>query len=122
MLAPLVGLHERLDAIEGFVAAHPVWHGSLDAISERTALRLQVDQLESTRRLAEERRQAELVRRLEEADLARKRGAILVRDGEYASALEELQGSLKTAPADWTERGQVERDIEAISAYLEGRR
>lgn len=117
-----LGTKQRLDAIESFVEAHPVWHGSLRALAERTALRLEVDRREDAYRLVAERREAELARRKEEADLARQRGAVLAQDGHYSAALEELRRSLELATPQWEERERVQRDIDALSAYLEDQR
>lgn len=115
----VAGTRLRLAGLESFIERHPIWHGSLRAIAERTELRLETERVLEAERLAAERRATELSRRMEEAELARKRGAILAQDGHYAEALEELRRSLEIALPQWEERVRVQRDIDAISAYLE---
>jgi tetratricopeptide (TPR) repeat protein len=115
----VVGMRERLAALETFMSRHPIWHGSLDVITERTALRLETERIVESQELAAARREQDEDRRLEDAQLAYKRGTLLAHDGHYAAALEELRHSLELAPPQWEEREDVQRDIDAISAYLE---
>lgn len=117
----VAGMRERLAALEAFVERHPVWHGSLEAIRERTELRLETDRLQEAQELAATRREEELARRMEEAEAAYRRGALLAGDGEYSAAIEELRRSLELALPQWEKREDVQRDIEAISSYLEER-
>ena len=118
----LVGMKERLARLESFVDRHPIWHGSLGAIEARTEARLAVDRAEETQRKQEERKKAERLRTLEDADLARKRGVMLAESGDYSAALEELRRSLRLADTEWKERERVQRDVDAISSYLEEQR
>ncbi len=113
------GMRERLAALEAFVERHPIWHGAFRALSERTELRLACDRALEAERLAQERRAAELARRADEAELARERGTLLARDGQYAIALDELRHALELSRPDWEHRERVQEDIAAISAYLE---
>ena len=115
----VVGMQERLAALDAFMSRHPIWHGSLDVINERSALRMETDRIQEAQELATARRAEEEARRMEEADLAYKYGKQLAHDGAYAAALEELRRSLELALPQWEERDDVQRDIDAISAYLE---
>ena len=117
--ADLVGMRARLAGLETFIEQHPLWHGSLRALEERTALRLEVDRVADAERRVQERRAADLQQRRDEAELARKRGVILARDGNYAGALVEFEAALRVATTDWEQRERVQRDVDAISTYLE---
>lgn len=115
----LAGMRERLALLEQFVDEHPIWHGGLQAVRERTDLRIAVGRLEAAERQARERERIELARRSEEADLERQRGITLAQDGDFEGALEALRRSLELSTPDWEQRERVERDIDAIAAYLE---
>lgn len=112
----------RLTALELFVQRYPLWHGSLGAVAERTSLRVDLERNAQQRQAALERRRSEEVQRLELADMARERALLHVDSGEFEAALKEFQESLEVAPDGWTQRKRVERDVAAISAWLEDNR
>ncbi len=114
----LPSMRARLDALERFVDKHPVWHGSLGVLSERSQLRVEIDHLEEEERLRVEAAREELARKVEGAVLARKRAWLLARAEDFEGALQELESALEMAPPDWAERERVERDVASIVDYL----
>ena len=118
----LDALTVRLDALERFVEDHPIWHGSLAAVSERSDLRVEIERLEVAaarrRRIEEERRS----NRLEEAALARGRALMRLDSGNLDGALEDFRRALEIAPGDWDMRERTERDIEALIEFRSEKR
>jgi len=112
-------LHTRLASLEGFVQRYPVWHGSLGVLSERGELRVELERIEQERADAAEHKKEADRQSTELAEQARERGLLRIDSGDYASALKEFQSSLHLAPADWPRRERVERDVAAISKWLE---
>ena len=115
----LTSMRARLDALESFVDDHPVWHGSLGVLAERSRLRVEIEHLEDEVRLQEDAVRDEMARKIEAADLARKRAWLLARADDYEGALHELGSALELAPPDWAHRERVERDVASIEKYLE---
>ena len=114
----LVSMRARLDALQGFVDDHPIWHGSLFAVAERTDLRGDVDRLEYEESVRREEEIARLREREEEARLAVGRAKMRVSSWNMEGAMEDLNRALELTSPDWELREQVERDIEAITNYL----
>lgn len=112
-------MQARLDAVEVFLDANPLWIRAHRAVRERTRLSTELQVLR-TQRVLEDMR-AEQARDLELAEAvgARQRGADLLAAGDPAGALQELETALHRAPAGWSERERVERDIQAIRDLLE---
>jgi len=116
----LESMRTRLHAIEAFVDAHPVWHGAISAVSERSELRVEVDRLEvleADRRQADEKRRQE---EAEEAQLVRARGLMRVDSGDLEGALADFRHALELTSDSWPMREQTERDIEAILEHMKG--
>ncbi len=114
----LPSMRSRLDALELFVADTPVWHGAFQALSERTKLRVDVNELETAAQLERERQEAAQREVYERADVLRRRARMNAEVGDFASALSDYRASLQDAPPEWEHRERVERDIEAISKLL----
>lgn len=112
-------MRARLAGLEGFMEKHPVWHGSLQALAERSHLRVEIERLDAEQTIARDNRLAEEARKLEVANLARQRGLLHAHAGDYASALRELENALSLAAPDWPERARVERDVAAIRIHLQ---
>lgn len=114
-----VSLSARLTALETFAGEYPVWHRALFIEQERTELKVEVERLEA--KIAEQREEEEAtaLARLEAARMARERGLMRADSGDYETALEEFQRSLELAGDDWPPRERVERDMKAITAWLE---
>jgi tetratricopeptide (TPR) repeat protein len=111
-------LKRRLADLEQFIASHPLWHGALQVLTERTALRVQLAVLEAA---AEEKRQVaeQAVReRLESADLCRARGLASAQAGDLAGALQAFRQALEFGGPDWVHFERVTRDVADLEAGL----
>lgn len=115
----LKSMKARLGTLETFVEEHPVWHGSLGVLRERTQLRIEVERLEVVENAEREKRIQSIQHLAEEADLSRSRGMELADKGDLRGALAQFQRALEFAAPDWEERERVERDVAAITEYLE---
>jgi len=112
----------RLGELERFIAKHPVWHGALGALSERSELRVQIAVFEDRDRQAG-LEAAEVVReRLESAELSREAGLGKVQSGDIAGALTDLRRALEFGGSDWSRREEVARDVAQLEAHLKGPR
>jgi tetratricopeptide (TPR) repeat protein len=112
-------MNQRLGELETFMERHPIWHGSLKVVGERAHLRIEIDRIHQKQLLAEDKRHEELVRRREEANLARERGLLAFDAGDYLAALSEFQQALELSPPEWPVRERLERDIQAIHAFID---
>jgi tetratricopeptide (TPR) repeat protein len=117
----LASMRERLGALDEFTERHPIWHGTLLVLSERSALDVEIDRIEEAISMAQDLRGVEQTRRIEEANLLRERGRVRAEAGDYESALAELRRSLELATPDWRHRDRVEKDIQAIRQAQEKR-
>jgi tetratricopeptide (TPR) repeat protein len=109
-------LKRRLADLDEFIARHPLWHGALLVLSERTALRVQVAVLEAkaeAEREAAERAQRE---RLEAADLCRSRGMMSIQAGDVRGALAAFREALEHGGPDWIHYERVSRDVADLEA------
>jgi hypothetical protein len=109
---------QRLHALEAFLGSHPVWHGTLSALSERSRLRVEVARLEDLERMGHDRERVRLAERGQNAELLRSRAHMRIDAGDFAGALEDLHEVLRVAPAGWPHRERVERDVQAVHDYL----
>jgi len=126
-MAPVVSgnlqsMRKRLATIEAFLDANPIWHGSLFVISERSALRIDIDRLEREETLMVEAAEFQIIDQIESANLLHARARSKVEIGEFKAALEALESAREIAPEDWEGLAKIETDIQAISQYLEGNR
>jgi tetratricopeptide (TPR) repeat protein len=111
-------VERRLASLERFVQEHPIWHGALGVLAERSELRVQVEVLRDGRRLAEEAEQRARVESLEAADLCRARGMNLFEEGDLTGALEAFREALGHGGESWPERQRVQRDVADLEAHL----
>ena len=122
-------IERRLSSVERFIADHPLWHGSLNALAERNHLRAVLKREEA--RLQREAIQASLAAQSqpeqpaqippnEQADLARQEGISLIYESaDYEGGREQLLRALQLADKNWEQRAQTLRDVEAIEEYLQ---
>lgn len=109
----------RLDSLERFIDAHPVWHGSLGSLRERSLLRGEIERLGTQQTLARER-ETTMRRRMDAlADSARARGRMAAESGDFESALADLHRALRLASQGWEHRARTRRDLRAIEVYIE---
>jgi len=109
-------LKRRLADLEQFISAHPLWHGALQVLTERTALRVQLAVLDAKAeedRVAAEQAERE---RLEAADLCRARGMNCIQSGDVRGALNAFREALQHGGDDWIHRERVTRDIADLEA------
>ena len=111
-------LQRRLTDLERFVERHPVWHGALQVLAERSELRVRLavladQQSAEVQRLEDERRE-----RLSNAELCRTRGLELAQGGDLDGALRAFEEALGLGGDDWEPRARVERDIQDLRAHL----
>ncbi|HVS17173.1 MAG TPA: hypothetical protein VMT18_01140 [Planctomycetota bacterium] len=114
----IVGMRDRLDQIDHLIAANPLWMGAFQASSERAGLRAAIAKHES--RLLHEQlaAEAELRRRLDEAESSYVRARAAVDEGDLAGALEFYRHALEAAPEDWSELERVQADVQAIRDWM----
>jgi len=118
----LGSLKRRLSDLEQFIRAHPVWHGALAVLSERSELRVQLEVFEE--KLRQEREAQERARResLESADLSRARGMLAVEQGDLQGALDSFRQALEFGGRDWTHFERVSRDVSDLETHLRANR
>lgn len=118
-LAVLKGRHA---AIGELMQKHTFWTGVYSAASERSALELEIGELEE--QLAQEAREAGRLSAQREtlAEAARTRGLRAVQSRDFEAALRDLQHSLELTDETWAHRTRVEADVEAIQDYLRNQR
>lgn len=109
-------LKRRLADLEGFIASHPLWHGALQVLSERTALRVQLAVLEAKTEAEREAAERATRERLEAADLCRGRGLACVQAGDVRGALAAFREALAQGGPDWTHYERVSRDVADLEA------
>ena len=114
----LATMEARLNDLEIFVKRHPVWHGALSVLEERSRLRVNIDHLRTVEEERVESEERERALRLEAVFLARERGKLLASAGDFPGAVKEFERALEMAPQDWEERARTERDIVAIKEVL----
>ena len=100
------------------MAKHTFWAGLYSAAAERSALELEIGELEE--QLAQEKREADRLAEQREtlAEAARTRGLRAVQSRDFEAALRDLEHSLELTDENWEHRTRVEADVEAIQAYL----
>ena len=116
----VTALKRRLADLERFIAEHPVWHGALQVLAERSELRVQVAVLEEKERTAEEARERAEHERLESAELSRQRGLMLAQSGDVQGALAAFREALRFGGPDWSEYARVQRDVADLEANAKG--
>jgi tetratricopeptide (TPR) repeat protein len=107
-------LRARLDGIDAIVEGNPLWVGAFRASQERSQLRARITQLESLEIRERIQRDAELGRKLDEAESHRIRYRVAVEEGKLDAAVEHLRAALEVAPADWEHRARLESDLAAL--------
>jgi tetratricopeptide (TPR) repeat protein len=111
-------LRLRLEALEAFIAANPLWHGALRALSERTDLRLRLALIEERERVEREDAARAARERIEAAELCRARGLMEAQSGDPRRALESLREALSYGGPEWSAFEQVSRDVSALEQGL----
>jgi tetratricopeptide (TPR) repeat protein len=114
----VVALKRRLVELDAFSERHPIWHGALDVLSERSELRVQVSVLEEKARAESEAHARAERERLENAELCRRRGLDLAQSGDLRGALDVLRQALVHGGPDWERREEVLRDVEALEEHF----
>jgi len=118
----LISLRRRLADLERFIQQHPVWHGALGLLAERSELRVQLAVLEEQQRLEQENQARARRERLEAADLCRARGLQKIEEGNVQSALEAFKQALEYGGPEWPHFQKVSTDVSDLEAYLRGQR
>jgi len=118
----LASQKRRLSDLEQFIQAHPVWHGALGVLSERSELRVQIEVFEE--RLRQEREAVERAERerLESADLSRARGMLAIEQADLQGALEAFRQALEFGGPDWKHYERVSGDVSELEAHLRANR
>ena len=111
-------LERRLADLEEFVAHHPVWHGSLGVLSERSELRVRLAVLADKARQEREALEQAERNRLQDADLCRTNGLRLVQNGDVEGAIEAFEQALELGGPQWEQRERVTRDLADLQAHL----
>lgn len=111
-------LRRRLGELERFVESHPLWHGALRALTERTDLRLRIALLEERERTQREAAQRTERERLDAAELCRARGLMHVQSGDAKRGLEALREALAYGGPEWPAFEQVSRDVSVLEKGL----
>lgn len=114
----LPGLRDRLEEIDHLIASNPLWMGAFQASGERAELRVAIAKHESRLLREQMAAEAELRRRIDEAESNYVRARDAVDEGDLQSALAHFQHALAVAPEDWIARERTEADVKAIRAWL----
>ena len=112
-------LKRRLADLEGFIARNPLWHGALQVLTERTALRVQLAVMEAKAEAAREVAEREARERVEAAELCRSRGMASVQSGDVRGALEAFREALAHGGPGWIHYERVSRDVADLQAGSE---
>lgn len=115
----LPGLRDRLAQIDYLIASSPLWMGAFQASGERAELRAAIAKHESRLLREQMAAEAELRRRIDEAESDYVRARDAVDEGDLQAALRHYQQALAVAPADWYARERTDADVKAIRAWLE---
>jgi tetratricopeptide (TPR) repeat protein len=107
-------LRARLLGIDAIIEGNPLWVGAFRASHERAELRTRITQLESLEMSDRIQREADLGRKLDEAESHRIRYRLAVEEGDMDGALEHLRAALEAAPSDWEFRPRLEADLDAL--------
>ena len=111
-------LKRRLADLESFIASHPLWHGALQVLTERTALRVQLAVLEAKSESDREAAEQAARERLEAAELCRARGMQCVQAGDVRGALAAFREALQEGGTDWPQYERVSRDVADLQSSL----
>lgn len=114
----LQGLRDRVAAVEALIDTHKAWFGMGPVLREKNRLERAIAGLESEAAEAAHQAAVELARKVELADAARSRGMMLAQQGHFEEALADLRQALELADPSWSERAQVQANVEAIEAWL----
>jgi len=109
-------LRARLQGIDAIIEGNPLWVGAFHASHERAQLRTRITQLESIEMSDRIEREADLGRKLDEAESHRIRYRQAVEEGDMDAALEHLHAALDAAPSDWEFRPRLEADLAALQS------
>ena len=104
-------LERRLADLERFVKEHPVWHGSLEVVSERAELRVRLAVLADKQRLEHEAAEQAERDRLSNAEQCRKNGLRLAQGGDIAGAVRAFRQALDYGGEEWQHHERVARDL-----------
>jgi tetratricopeptide (TPR) repeat protein len=114
----LPGMQARLAAVDELIASSPLWLGAFQASRDRADLRVQIAKLESRQLQAEMAAEAELRRRLDEAESNHVRGRMAIEQGDFRAGIGFYRSALSVAPADWEHRSRLEADVVAVESWL----
>ncbi len=118
----MVSIKRRLSDLEAFRGRHPVWHGVLALLTERSRLRVELDTLEERIRLEREEQERARSEQLEAAELCYRRGLPKVEDGDLTGALADFRQALELGGEEWPLFQRVSRDVADLEASLRGSR
>jgi len=111
---------ERLSALERFIEANPAWHRSFHVLKERSTLRIELDRVEERSLVLQQRREQRKRERLLSAEAAMHKGHSFADATDWNKALAEFGQALELGGESWAHREQVQRNVDAIRAYLQG--
>jgi tetratricopeptide (TPR) repeat protein len=114
----LPALKRRLADLEEFISRHPLWHGGLQVLAERSELRVQLAILEERERAEREAVESAERERLEAADLCRERGLMRAQAGDARGALEALREAVRYGGPEWPHFQKVSQDISDLESGL----
>jgi len=111
-------LRARLDAVNELVAGNYVWFGMGPVLREQSRLRRELGSIEQ--KSAEAQHEAAIARaeREQQAEASRSRGMLLAQQGRFEEAAVDLRKCLELAEPNWTERRQVQANLDAIEAWI----
>lgn len=116
----MASLRRRLADVEEFIGAHPIWHGALQLLAERSELRVQLSVLEEKERAEQEQRERVVEERLESAELCRQRGLMQAQSGDFRAAVESFREALQYGGREWVHYERVTRDLSALETNAKG--
>lgn len=104
-------LERRLATLEEFVALHPIWHGALGVLSERSELRVRLAVLADKARQEREAVEQDQRDRLKSADLCRAKGLRAAQNGDVSAAIAAFEEALEFGGPQWEHHERVARDL-----------
>ncbi len=108
----------RQAGIAELLAGNPLWHGSIRASHESSALDTRIASLERQQAAAALSAEIQLLQRMDLAETARLHGRSYVETRRFAPALEQFRLTLWSAPPTWPLRPRTKADVAALEEWL----
>ena len=116
------GLQARAASLQALLDQHVFWSGSRSVTQEIAEIGISLKQIEQAEERDRVAATTRLNKRMIDADAARVEGLILSEQEKFDAALVKFDSALELAPADWSHRAQVQKDVDALRQWKAGQR